>query len=134
MRQAYEHAARMLAAQSYALYSALLCGNPSPNQRRQFEWMRKPHLGCMVFIDAARHTTAPEKTVGRWTAMWTYLLPDCDDEDLPFRDRETYGVYEIELLDGSICSWSNVSLLRIPASIKEWAEITPIVKATDFKE
>lgn len=124
-RQAYEMAARMLATQCNALHRALLCGSPSPNQKRQFEWMRAPRLGDMVFVDAARFTSDPAKTVGRWAATWTYMHPlDELDGNLPYMERTADVVYDIELLDGSFCSWSDVDLLRVPADIDEWLDIT----------
>jgi hypothetical protein len=124
-RQAYQRAARMLSGMCWATYSALLCGDPSPNQKRQTAWMRAPRLGDMVFVDAAGPTSDPAKTVGRWVRSWTYMYPDENgDDSVPFEDRCTEPVWEIELLDGSFYSWSNVGLLRVPADIGEWIDIT----------
>jgi hypothetical protein len=124
-RQAYQAATRMLAANCYAMYRALLCGRPSPNQAKQMDWVRSPRLGDMVFVDAARQTSDAAKTVGRWTRMWTYFYPlDELDGDLSYADRMRDVVYEIELLDGSFYSWSNVQLLRVPADFDEWLDIT----------
>lgn len=117
-RQAYERAARMLADMCYATHSALLCGDPSPRQQRLYEWMLAPDLGDMVFVDAAGWAEDIAHTVGRWTRSWTYLYPP--EDGLSFADRCGEVVYEIELLDGSFTSWSDVMLLRVPADRAEW--------------
>lgn len=124
-RQAYQAAARMLAAQCYAMTYAVLCGQSTPLQQRQAAWMRAPRLGDMVFVDAARHTSDPAKTVGRWTRTWTYFHPlEEQDGGLSYADRSVDEVYEIELLDDSFYSWSDVRLLRVPADLDEWINIT----------
>jgi hypothetical protein len=120
-RQAYEQAARMLADMCHATHSALLCGDPSPRQQRLFEWMHSPGLGDMVFVDAAGSANDLSHTVGRWTSSWTYLYPPEGDES--FRNRAGDVVYEIELLDGSVTSWSDVALLRVPVDRSEWQSV-----------
>lgn len=126
-REAYEGAMQVLAANAYAVYSALLCGRPSPNQKLQEEWMATPRLGDMVYVDAARDADSAQ-IVGRWAATWTYIFPTDEDEDgdpdTPYSERGNYVVYDIELLDGTFFKWTDVKLLRIPANEKEWIRIT----------
>jgi len=87
-------------------------------------WMQAPRLGDMVFVDAAGSESDPAKTVGRWVATWTYLPLDEEPEDLPYAERAAIQVWQIELLDGSLYSWSDVRLLRVPADVDEWRDIT----------
>lgn len=122
-------AAEALVQTGMLLNSATLCGNQSRKSRALYDWVATPRLGDMVVITFTRPRPAIER-VGRWVATWTFCHePDEMTPDEPLRDRAHELVYQIELLTGALFTWTNVGMIRIPASNEEYFEHIRLMEA-----
>ena len=99
---------------AHAWQGAIL--NGSPVGLHQFKWSRDVQLGDLVSVEFT-NKAAPGTTLGHWTGAWTYMEKDEDGSLVPLE-----LVYEITQLDGSIITWTNVELCKVPKDAQEVIE------------
>ncbi len=126
-----EESMEALFAAGMAMYDACLVGNPTPYQRRLYDFMKKVKPGDLVLgLTAFRHA--------KWQRVGTLLriedkavcnhmrndvyLEDCVDEqclrDLPREDRFVERFYWIKTIKNEH-RWYNERFIRIPRSEAE---------------
>jgi hypothetical protein len=95
----------------------------SPMQQSISAWLSEPRLGDFILVRAVRSTTDPLNRVGIYTAVWTYLEPDDDEEpDTPYAEYFRDTIHQITTLDGRLYTWSDVHLMRLPTNAAEQRE------------
>jgi hypothetical protein len=136
-----------LGCMTHAMWSAVLCGNPSDTQKKIYEYMKNVKVGDFVMehttFGKAQKEWEYKKTVVHLMQMIGEVVEICREEiEIDDEGRRDYAdggedvpteqIYYIENLHGIRFRWHNASFVRI-LDESHWGPITYIEPNNHWK-